>query len=314
MLALAADKISTLWSKEQKSNTLILVINGSIETCSGSALGKATALEAPLFPGLSSLPHSSACSPRPIAQPRGHRRWLPLPGCRSSSSSGSSLEQGSWLSLCAVLIPTGLETAPSHCQSGSQCQMLRRGLEPGPWGDGSSTTLESCWQLEKQLATRRQLRWLNLSQHGQARRCLPAAGWVTSDAAAGGTWQCCQLGARSAVEGRTAASDTTVPLVPLQARERSRGWWRRGEIGPLQLSGFRAKCLIQKEIPVAGKWSHCSEDLAGLLFGAAPLSFYKIVWLAVPAAGVGSALVPPASCTGELGLRCLVLLWGRDTL
>lgn len=115
MLAIAAD--STLWSKEQKSNTLILVINGSIETSSGSALGKATAWEAPLFPGLSSLPHSSACSPRPIAQPRGHRRWLPPPGCCSSSSSGSSLGQGSWLSLCAVLIPTGLETAPSHCQS-----------------------------------------------------------------------------------------------------------------------------------------------------------------------------------------------------
>lgn len=135
-----------------------------------------------------------------MAQPQGQPQalapaaWLPLL-LAGSHSSGSSLGQGLWLSLCAALISTGLETASSHCQSGFQCQMLPQVLEPGPWRDLCGTTPESC-SLEEQVATCRRLQWLNLSQPSQEWHCLLASGCMADDTAAGGRWQRCEQSAR----------------------------------------------------------------------------------------------------------------------
>lgn len=133
MLAIADDKITILWSKEQKSNRLILVINGSIETCSGSALGKVTGLEVPLFPGLGSLPYSSACSPRPIAQPQGQPQALAPArfGCRSSSQA-----------------PTLLLEALRGRDCGSVCVQcsFQQGWKPPPAAAKVVSSASPCWR------------------------------------------------------------------------------------------------------------------------------------------------------------------------
>lgn len=117
--AITDGKITVLWNKDQKSNTLILVINGSIETCSGSALGKVTGLEVLLFPALSSSPHSFVCSPGLITQPQGQPQAL----------------APAWFGhCCSSQAPSPLLEAPRSRVGGSVCVQCSspRGWKPPP--------------------------------------------------------------------------------------------------------------------------------------------------------------------------------------